>query len=205
MAQANKKKQNHKIDDLSLVINCQNGDLEALNTLLLKYQDRIYSVIYRICLNPDDAAELTQDTFVKVIEKIGDFKLRSTFYTWLYRIAVNLTLNFIKRRASIGFKSIDEALKICDNDSVKTLKSYLNDQGDFDPVKIASQHETRELIYAAISKLEEQHKIVILLREIEALSYSDISEILNVEIGTVKSRVFRARANLREILKEALA
>ncbi len=205
LAQASKKKQNHKIDDLSLVISCQNGDLGALDALLMKYQDRVYNIIYKICLNPDDAAELTQDTFVKVIEKISDFKLRSTFYTWLYRIAVNLTLNFVKRRANIGFKSIDEILKSCGDDSVKTLKSYLDDGGDSDPAQIASQNETRELIYAALNRLEQQHKVVILLREIEALSYSDISEILNIEIGTVKSRIFRARENLREIFKEALA
>lgn len=205
MTEIGKKKQNHRIDDLSLVKSCQDGNLEALDALVVKYQDRIYNIIYKICLNPDDAAELTQDTFVKVIEKISDFKLRSTFYTWLYRIAVNLTLNFVKRRANVGFKSIDETLKSCSGDSVKTLKAYLSDEGDFEPIKIASKNETRELIYSALNRLEQQHKVVILLREIESLSYSDISEILNLEIGTVKSRLFRARMNLREILKEALA
>ena len=205
MNQLSNKLQNHKIDDHSLIKLCQQGDLAALDTLIVKYQDRVYNIIYKICSNSDDAAELTQDTFVKVIEKIGDFKFRSALYTWVFRVAVNLTLNFVKRRASIGFKSLDETLKSCSEDSKSTLKSYLHDGGKDDPVLIAQKKEVGEIVQSALNRLDQQHKAIMLLREVEVLSYAEISEVLDIEVGTVKSRLFRARENLKEILKEALA
>ena len=89
-----KQLENIVIDDVVLVRQCQQGDSVAMQRLIVKYQDRIFNVILKICSNRDDAAELTQETFVKFIEKINTFKMQSAFYTWLFRIAVNLSLNF---------------------------------------------------------------------------------------------------------------
>ena len=101
------EKHNINIDDSALVQQCQKGDSQALETLIIKYQGRIYNVILKICANPDDAAELTQETFVKVMENLDKFARRSSFYTWIFRIAVNLTLNYCKRKVKLGFRSLE--------------------------------------------------------------------------------------------------
>ena len=102
--------ENINIDDTVLVEQCRRGNTDAMERLIIKYQDRIYSVILRICANRDDAVELTQDTFVKVIENINSFREKSAFYTWLFRIAVNLTLNHCKRRVRFETESLDAEL-----------------------------------------------------------------------------------------------
>ena len=98
---------NISVDDTILVEQCRQGDSAAMQRLILKYQNRIYNTILKICANPDDAAELAQETFVKVIENIDKFQGRSSFYTWVFRIAVNLTLNYCKRSVKLGFRSLD--------------------------------------------------------------------------------------------------
>ena len=95
------------IDDSVLVQRSQSGDTAAMERLILKYQNRIFNVVMKMCGNTDDAAELTQETFVKVIESIDKFKGRSSFYTWLFRIAVNLTLNYCQRNAKMATRSLD--------------------------------------------------------------------------------------------------
>ncbi len=101
------EKANITIDDRALVAQCRGGYTEAMERLIIKYQDRIFNVIRKICTNYDDAAELTQDTFVKAIENLDKFQNRSTFYTWLFRIAVNLTINHCRKNIRLGFESID--------------------------------------------------------------------------------------------------
>ena len=98
---------NVKIDDAVLVERCRRGDSTAMERLILRYQNRIYNVILKMCANTDDAAELTQETFVKVIENIDKFEGRSGFYTWAFRIAVNLTLNYCQRSVRLGYRSLD--------------------------------------------------------------------------------------------------
>ena len=96
-----------RIDDAKLVEQCRRGDSAAMERLILKYQNRIYNIILKICANPDDAAELTQETFVKIIENLNKFECRSSFYTWAFRIAVNLTLNYCQRNAKLALRSLD--------------------------------------------------------------------------------------------------
>lgn len=194
----------HKIDDQTLVKRSQQGDQLAMDTLIIKYQDRIYSAILKICPNSDDAAELTQDTFVKVIENIDEFRLQSTFYTWIFRIAMNLAMNCAKRKLKIGFRSLEDTLSGCSDDSRLTLRNYLNDDGENDPVKMLQNAEIVDIMTAAINKLDEDHRAVVVLRDIELMSYDQIAEVLGLELGTVKSRLFRARENLRDILAEAI-
>lgn len=199
-----KKSENYKFDDSSLVKRCQQGDSAAMETLIIKYQDRIFNLTYKMCSNFEDASELTQDTFVKAIERINDFRGKSAFYTWIYRIAVNLTLNHCKRKVKIGFKSIDDTLKDVSSESRMQLKNFLQDNKELDPALIAQKRDIYELMLSALNSLDEDQKAVVILRDIESLSYKEISEITGVELGTVKSRLFRARDNLRDILKEVL-
>ena len=193
---------NINIDDSVLVEQCQSGSTAAMERLIIKYQDRIYNVILKICANEDDAAELAQDTFVKVIEKISGFESRSGFYTWAFRIAVNLTLNYCKKKVKLNFGPLDEG---GESGSAKVrLKEYLADESSPDPVAIAQNREISALLERAIARLEESHRAVLVLRDVEGMNYEQIADVLDIELGTVKSRLSRARNNLREMLETVL-
>lgn len=192
------------IDDNILVDRCRQGDSEAMHCLIVKYQDRIYNLILKICRNRDDAAELTQETFVKLIENIDSFKSKSAFYTWLFRIAVNLTYNHCKRKVKLAVHSFDKVSDYGHDSAKKQLIEYLNDEKQPDPSQVAQNREVAEILYAALSRLDEDQRMVIVLRDIEQMSYNDIAETLEIELGTVKSRLSRARANLREILDSVI-
>ncbi|MHC4757497.1 MAG: RNA polymerase sigma factor [Planctomycetota bacterium] len=191
------------LDDDMLVRQSQKGDSKAMEILIIKYQDRIYNVILKICGNKDDAAELTQDTFVKVLQSIDKFQSRSSFYTWAFRIAVNLTINYCKRNKKLGLKSLDDDSQDSSN-AQKTLKALLEDKHSADPVMITENRELIELITKAIIKLDNEQRAVIVLRDIEGMNYAQMADILEINLGTVKSRLSRARSHLRQILETAL-
>ena len=189
------------IDDAVLVEQCRQGDSEATERLILKYQNRIYNAILRICANPDDAAELTQDTFVKVIENIDRFKGRSSFYTWAFRIGVNLTLNYCQRKVRIGFRSLDAEDNEDNGQAKQVLKEFLADDSSPNPAVVAANKELSEIVVDALMKLREEQRVVVVLRDIEGMNYAQIAEVLDIELGTVRSRLSRARSNLREIIE----
>ncbi len=189
------------VEDAVLVQKWQKGDTVAIEKLVCKYQGRIYNLILKICSNPDDAAELTQDTFVKLIENIGKFESRSSFYTWAFRIAVNLTLNHRKRKATVGFTSLDAETASGDEQAKQGLAAILSDDKSPDPAQVAENKELCDLIQKGINKLDEEQRTIIVLRDIEGMDYEQIAEVLGTELGTVKSRLSRARAALRQILE----
>ena len=189
------------IDDDGLIERYRCGDGTALEQLIVRYQDRIYNVILKICANRDDAAELTQDAFVKAIENIAGFKGKSSFYTWLFRIAVNLTLNYCKRRFRLDRQSLDAELQ---GEAGRELKLYLANESSPDPAEAAQNKELCQLAVKALQKLDDPQRAVIVLRDIEDMSYEQIADILNIQLGTVKSRLNRARNNLREIMEMVL-
>lgn len=192
------------IDDSVLVRQAQDGDTLATERLILKYQNRIYNVILKMCGNPDDAAELSQETFVKVIEGIDKFKGRSSFYTWLFRIAVNLTLNHCQRSARTATRSLDAEEQDADGTGRQMLRDFLSDDRAVDPALAAQSRELCELTKKSLLRLDEPQRAVVVLRDIEGMSYAEIADVLNVELGTVRSRLSRARSNLREILEALL-
>ena len=193
--------ENINIDDVVLVEQCRRGDIAAMERLILKYQNRIYNVILKICANADDAAELTQETFVKVIENIDKFEGRSGFYTWAFRIAVNLTLNYCKRSIKLGLKSLDTEDDEHSREARGMLKDFLYDDSSPDPVMVAQNKELCGIIIKSLMKLDDAQRAVVILRDIEGMNYAQIAKVLGVELGTVKSRLSRARSNLREILE----
>jgi RNA polymerase sigma-70 factor (ECF subfamily) len=195
---------NISIDDAVLVRQCRQGDSVAAERLILKYQNRIYNAILRICANPDDAAELTQDTFVKVIENIDKFEGRSSFYTWAFRIGVNLTLNHCKRGVKLGLKSLDAEDNVHDSKARMVLKEFLTDDSLPDPAVVAENKELCSIVVKALMKLDDAQRAVVVLRDIEGMNYAQIAEVLGIELGTVRSRLSRARANLREIMEAIL-
>jgi len=198
------EQQNVNIDEIAILANARAGDIRAMEHLIIKYQGRIYNTILKICANKDDAAELTQDTFVKAIEKIGEFQGKSTFYTWIFRIAVNHTLNYCKRKFKLGFDSLDAPYGGESEQGRKLLKEFLADTTSPDPVVLAQNKEIYKFVFRAMMKLNNDQRAVVVLCDIEGMNYAQIADVLEVELGTVKSRLARGRRNLKEILDTVL-
>jgi len=190
------------IDDNVLIEQCQRGETSAMERLILKYQNRLYNVIFRICSNPDDAAELTQETFVKVIENVGKFQGKSTFYTWAFRIAVNLTINYCRRNSRLGLTSLDSAESGDQMSGV--LREYLSNDKSPDPAHVAQNRELCDLVMQSIARLDEDHRTILVLRDIEGMSYAQIAQVLELELGTVRSRISRARGKFKDILETVI-
>ena len=171
--------------------------------MIVTYQNRIYNVILRMCGNADDAAELTQDTFVKVIENIDKFKGKSSVYTWMFRIAVNLTINHCKRRSKVKCLSLDAEYNQSGENISKPLRNFLADSNISNPALTVGDREDCEIIINLLLRIEGRQRAVIILRDIEGMSYTQIGQALNIELGTVKSRLSRARNTLREIFELA--
>ena len=192
---------NISIDEASLLAQAMAGNVDSIERLILKYQQRIYNTILKMCGNADDAAELTQDTFVRVIQSLRNFRAQSSFYTWMFRIAVNLTLNFCKRNAKVSFQPLenepDEQLK-------QQLKDFLIDKNSPNPPDVAAAGEMHNMVLRALEKLDADQRTAVVLRDIEQMNYAEIAETLEIEIGTVKSRIAIGRKNLREILEAAI-
>ncbi len=189
------------LGDAALVEQCRQGDSVAMERLIVKYQNRIYNVVLKICADPDDAAELTQETFVKIIQNLRKFQGRSSFYTWAFRIAVNLTLNHCQRSGRVSVRSLDAEQQQCDGRERQVLKDYLSDDSSPDAAAIAQRKELYEIAEKALLKLDESQRTVVTLRDIEGMSYARIAEVLDIELGTVRSRLSRARSKLREVLE----
>lgn len=190
--------------DALLIEQFQQGDPGAMERLIVKYESRIYNVVLKICADPDDAAELTQETFVKILENLRRFEGRSSFYTWAFRIAVNLTLNYCQRNAKLTVRSLDTEEEPCSSPARQALKELLSDDSSPDPEAVAQNRELHEIAIAALNKLDEAHKAVLVLRDIEGMSYARIAEVLDIELGTVRSRLSRARSKMRDILEDIL-
>jgi len=192
------------VDEAVLVQRCQQGDSAAMERLILRYQNRIYNVILKICADPDDAAELTQETFVKIIENINRFEGRSGFYTWAFRIAVNLTLNYCRRNVKLGFRSLDAEQVQYNSDAKQLLKQFLSDDSSLEPAVMAQNREMCKIAVEALVQLDDAQRAVIVLRDIEGMDYARIAEVLDIKLGTVRSRLSRARSRLRQILEAIL-
>lgn len=181
-------------DDQELVGRCQKGDISAFEALVHKYKQKAYSIAYRFTRNEEDALDLSQEAFVKAYQSIGSFKKTATFYTWLYRIVVNICIDFqrkIKKEDSLRKNITDwqeEIEMVDDNPSLLPDTALIN-------------MELKENIEKAIALLSPQHREILILRDFEDMSYKEITAILKISEGTVMSRLFHARRNLKDVLK----
>jgi RNA polymerase sigma-70 factor (ECF subfamily) len=183
----------HKKDDLNLINRFKNSDASAFDEIIFKYQDKIYNLCRHILGNAHDAEDAAQDVFLKAYQHLNKFRPESSLHTWLYRIAVNTCIDY--RRKPL-FESLFKNSKEGD--------VFVVDQ-PFDspsPEKLYESKEIGNAIQFALGRLSEKLRTVILLKEIEGLSYEEISEVLDVSIGTVKSRISRAREELKKLLKK---
>ncbi len=185
----------NKSDDY-LVLKSQRGDTKSFELLILKYQRRIFNVIYRIVRDQNVVEDLAQDTFLNAYNSIKNFKRQSSFYTWIYRIAVNISLNYLSKQKNL--KTVDDT--IMESESVvEKISTY-----DMSPEKSLGSKESTSVIINAINKLPDDMRLAIMLRDYEGLSYQEASEVMDCPIGTVRSRIFRGRAILKEMLKDHL-
>jgi RNA polymerase sigma-70 factor, ECF subfamily len=184
--------------DRELVRESRRGDKEAFRELVERYQRKILSVALGMVQNRDDALELTQETFVKAYENLGKFKGESSFYTWLYRIVVNLTIDARRR----GRRRPTVAIE--DMPGGEDLPASITDRDLADPYQQVRASEIGARVTEAINELTPDHKAVILLREVEGLSYEDISRVMQCSKGTVMSRLHYARKKLQVKLRDLL-
>jgi RNA polymerase sigma-70 factor (ECF subfamily) len=175
--------------------------MQAFGSLVAKYQDRILNIIFRICGRWADAEELGQETFLKALERIGQFRGHSGFYTWLFRIAVNLTISHRRRAGRIRFRPLTGSGDDDDPGQADAMTSAVAARREASPVTAASNSETNRRVVEALENLEDDFRAVVVLRDIEEMDYAQISQVLEIPVGTVKSRLHRAR----EILKDTLA
>jgi len=179
-------------DEAELIADAQKGDREAFSVLVKRYERRVVGVALAVVHNQDDALELAQETFVRAFENLSKFESRSSFSTWLYRIAANLAIDFWRRE---GRHSV-----LRGEDAENELAKLPSPTGD--SFKTATRNELRERLDEALQQLTPEHRAVILLREVEGLSYDEISEVLQCPRGTIMSRLHYARTRLRGILKD---
>jgi RNA polymerase sigma-70 factor (ECF subfamily) len=188
-------------EDALLVERCKAGDQKAFRLLVEAYQRRVYTIAYGVLRNHDDAMDATQDAFVKVHRYLPDFKGDSSFYTWLYRIVVNLCIDKKRKAARAAEVDYDDALSHhTDAADGPTLASINIDS----PSKALARKELREHMNEALSKLSDAHREILVLREVEGLSYEELSDVLDVAKGTVMSRLFHARKNFQSHLSRYL-
>lgn len=185
--------------DWAVVQKVQAGNVGAFDQLVQKYRQQIFSVIYNMTSNREDASDLTQETFIKAFQAIGRFRGKASFFTWIYRIAVNTAVTFIKkrnRRRYISYENIDE--EASSSEIVERLTASNRSE------KGALLSELQEKLNDALQKLSLKHRTVVILHEIEGLEHAEIAEITGTSTGTVRSRLHYAKQQLQSYLQEYL-
>jgi RNA polymerase sigma-70 factor (ECF subfamily) len=183
-------------DERRLIERCLAGQAEAFGDLIAPYQDRLYNTLYRMTGHREDAAELFQEAMVRVFRGLGSYQGDSAFYTWLYRIVLNVAFTDRRRKKSrpIATESITAA-------SSRELADPVAPRSPGRQVEI---EETRTIIEHALAEVAEPFRVVLVLKDIDGLKYEEIAEILDVPIGTVRSRLHRARSEMRDRLQPHL-
>jgi RNA polymerase sigma-70 factor (ECF subfamily) len=187
------------VEEMELVKQARKGDLAAYDELVRRYQERIYATVYHMTANHEDANDLAQEAFIKAFQALKSFKGGSSFYTWVYRIAVNKTINFLKQRRNKGQMSLDDLDFNAEHDP--DLVALISDKTPRREVGLA---ELQEKLNAAMQKLSEPHRLAVTLHDVQGLSHEEIAKIMDCNVGTVRSRLFYARQQLQAYLSDYL-
>jgi RNA polymerase sigma-70 factor, ECF subfamily len=187
------------VDEALLVKRARQGDLAAYDELVRRYQERIYATVYHMTSNHEDANDLAQEAFIKAFQALKSFKGGSSFYTWVYRIAVNKTINFLKQRKNKSQISLNDLDFNAEHDP--DLVALISEKT---PRREINLNELQERLNAAMQKLSEPHRLVVTLHDVQGLSHEEIAEIMDCNIGTVRSRLFYARQQLQAYLSDYL-
>ena len=187
------------VSELDLVKQCQAGNTEAFDQLVTRYRTRVFAMIYNMVHNEQDAWDLAQDSFVKAWKSIGRFRGRSSFYTWIYRIVMNVTIDWLRKKQVKGAGTeFNDAIQLREIEPA----SRTVPKADPLPHERMARSEIRARIDNAIAQISPEHRAVILMKEIEEMQYHEIAEALGCSIGTVMSRLFYARKKLQNLLRD---
>jgi RNA polymerase sigma-70 factor (ECF subfamily) len=189
----------NRAEEAGIVRRAQRGDLAAYDELVRRYQERIYATVYHMTSNHEDANDLAQESFIKGFQALNSFKGGSSFYTWLYRIAVNKTINFLKQRKNRAAMSLNDLDFNAENDP--DLVALISDKT---PRRDAALSELQKKLNEAMQKLSEPHRLVVTLHDVQGLAHEEIAEIMECNVGTVRSRLFYARQQLQGSLLDYL-
>jgi RNA polymerase sigma-70 factor (ECF subfamily) len=186
------------VPDDELVRRVQNGNTEAFEELVRRYERKVYNITYRLLGNEQDASEALQDSFLRAYRFIGKFQFKSSFFTWLYRIATNVSLSKLRKREKVDVVSIDEPLNEA-GDLPLEIPDY-----KYNPERMMQQREIRRALQEAVDKLPPDYRSVVVLRDLEGLSNEEASRVLSISVAAVKSRLHRGRLVLRKRLSKYL-
>lgn len=180
------------LEDRRLIAESLNGRPAAFGDLVRRYQDRLFNSVVRVVDNPDDAQDVVQDAFINAYQSLASFKGDAEFFTWLYRIAFNTAVSLRRRRrATISLETGRDGKAVIDPQD-PSLESR--------PGAALERSEEEATLQAALNRLSGEHRIVLVLKDIEGMKYEQIAEVIGVPIGTIRSRIHRARLELRELL-----
>jgi len=198
---------NHKIEEVpeeangsadeELVLRSQQGDMHAFDELVERYHGKIYGLTYNMTSNREDAEDLTQEVFVKAFEALPRFRGKSSFYTWLYRIAVNKTINYRKKRNRKRALSLDQF-----DQEIKTDETYHDLTTKGSPLRNISLSELQEKLNEALQHLSEKHRTVVVMHDMQGIPHDEIAKVVKASVGTVRSRLFYARRQMQAELTE---
>jgi RNA polymerase sigma factor (sigma-70 family) len=184
-------------NDMELVARTQGGDPTAFDELVVKYSSRLYGLVYHMTSNHEDTNDLLQDIFSKAYRSIANFRGKSSFYTWMHSIAVNMTINFLKKRNRRQHPSLNDPDSRIENDP-----DFISATSNGDPTKEVSIHELQKKLNGAMMKLSEDHRMAVTMFDIQGIPHAEIAKILKVSEGTVRSRLFYAHRQLQNSLQE---
>ena len=184
--------------DRQIVERVQNGDKDAYGLLVTKYQRKVAKLVAGYVKNSGDAADVTQETFIKAYRSLASFRGESAFYTWLYRIAINTSKNYITAQA--------RRVSTKDFESDAVDGSYSSDalRDSATPERVLLSNEIKQVIFNAMQALPEELRVAITLRELEGMSYDEIAVVMDSPVGTVRSRIFRARDTIDRAIRPLL-
>ena len=182
-----------------LIEESRKGNVDAFEELIRDYKKSAYNIALRVLRNVEDAEDASQEALIKIFKSINNFNMESTFKVWMYRIVVNTCIDF-RRKKYINTVSIDETI---DLGSGREIQREIADDS-YNPDALIDRNFNTQLVNDAINKMEDDFKTIIILRDIKGFSYDEISEILSCNLGTVKSRLSRARKNLKELLEKEM-
>ncbi|MFT3989864.1 MAG: sigma-70 family RNA polymerase sigma factor [Luteolibacter sp.] len=184
--------------DQDLVSRAQQGDTRAFDALILKYGDKLYGLVYHMTGHKEDTHDLLQDVFARAYQSLRKFKGNSSFYTWIYQIAVNLTLNFLKKRKRRAGVSLDDPESFMLDDP-----SMIDPAAEVNPEQKASLNELQKKLNVALLKLSDTHRMVVTLFDVQGMSHAEIAKITETTEGTVRSRLHYAHQQLQSALADS--
>lgn len=185
------------VDEKELVRKAQQGDIDAYDVLVRRYQGKVYALVYNMTGNKEDAEDRVQDVFIKAFYSIKNFKGQSSFYTWLYRIAVNRTINFLKTRKNRYAMSLNDMDAGAERDP-----AYVELRSRESPIRDVSLLELQDKLNKALQTLSNNHRMVVVLHDIQGVPHEEIARMIGCSQGTVRSRLFYARQQLQKELKD---